>query len=249
MAYTDKTFLEKFKPYAMQDMRESKILASLTAAQGFIESSKGNSQLTKKANNLFGIKGSYNGNYVTMKTTEYYNGVKQTVYANFRKYPSWQESVNDHSGLFNRLERYKNLRGETDYIKACNNVKLDGYATSPTYSTTLIECINKFKLFEWDREVLNKVVEFRPALEPAAYYPTLRKGSRGQYVLYWQVFLNKHGFICGIEDGIFGDNTQRAVKYFQDAYGLVPDGIIGPKTWNAVHEITQDILSYNIMVG
>lgn len=241
MAYTDQSFLFKLKPYALEDMRDTKILASLTAAQAFIESGKGNSKLTVNANNLFGIKGSYNGQSVTMKTTEYYNGVACTVYAAFRKYPSWQESVNDHSGLFNRLARYKNLRGETDYVKACNNVKADGYATSPTYATTLIEKINQFKLYEWDREVLNKEVEFKPALEPAAYYPLLKQGSKGQYVLYWQIFLNSSGYICGLNDGIFGKNTKLAVQQFQYDNNLTPDGIIGPKTWNAVHELTKDI--------
>lgn len=238
MAYTDQSFLNKLKPYVLKDMKDTKILASLTAAQAFIESNKGNSGLTTKANNLFGIKGTYNGQYVQMLTTEYYNGVACKVYANFRKYPSWQESIADHSDLFNRLARYKNLRGETDYVKACNNVKADGYATSPTYATTLITTINRYKLYEWDREVLGKVVEFKPVLTPAQYYPTLKQGSKGEYVLYWQVFLNANGYFCGTEDGIFGKNTKSAVQDFQRASGLIADGIIGPKTWSAVHALT-----------
>ena len=249
MAYTDKTFLEKIKPYVMQDMKKTKILASLTAAQAFIESNKGNSGLTQKANNLFGIKGKYNGQSVQMKTTEYYNGIACKVMADFRKYPSWYESIDDHSGLFNRLARYKNLRGETDYVKACNNVKADGYATSPTYATTLIQNINKFKLYEWDREVLGKVVEFKPALEPAEYYPLLKQGSTGEYVIFWQNFLNASGYPCGNADGIFGKNTKQAVKDFQDAHGLKADGIIGPKTWNAVHELTQNNIGTLIRVA
>ena len=128
MSYTAKSFLDTLKPYAMKDMDQTTILASLTAAQAFIESNKGNSGLTQKCNNLFGIKGKYQGQGELFWTTEYYNGVKTRVQAYFRKYPTWQESVNDHSSLFNRLARYKNLRGETDYIKACNNVKADGYA-------------------------------------------------------------------------------------------------------------------------
>ena len=239
MAYTDQSFLEKLKPYVIQDMKDTGILASLTAAQAFIESAKGNSGLTQKANNLFGIKGTYNGEAVRMLTTEYYNGVATKVYANFRKYPTWQESVNDHSSLFNRLKRYKNLRGETDYIKACNNVKADGYATSPTYATTLIGKINKFKLYEWDSEVLNRIVVMKPALEPAEYYPLLKKGSRGAYVTAWQTFLNQLGYNCGVIDGKFGNNTKYAVQQFQLDHNLVPDGIIGSKTWNAVHELTN----------
>lgn len=249
MGYTDKTFLAKIKPYVVQDMKQTKILASLTAAQAFIESNKGNSGLTTKANNLFGIKGKYNGQSVNMLTTEYYNGVKRRVYADFRKYPSWLESVNDHSGMFNRMARYKNLRGETDYVKACNNVKADGYATSPTYATTLIETINKYKLYEIDREVLGKVVEFQVAKEPAEYYPLLKQGSKGEYVLYWQKFLNSNGYFCGLEDGIFGKNTKLAVMDFQSCNGLKADGIIGPKTWNAVHELTQNNISTLIRIA
>ncbi|MBR5361674.1 MAG: glucosaminidase domain-containing protein, partial [Lachnospiraceae bacterium] len=158
MAYTVKSFFETLKPYVIQDMQESGILASLTAAQAKIESGYGNSKLTVQCNNLFGIKGSYNGQSGRYLTTEYYNGVAQKVYANFRKYPSWQESIADHSSLFNRLARYKNLRGETDYIKACNNVQADGYATSPVYSTTLLTCINQYKLYEWDAEALNRPI-------------------------------------------------------------------------------------------
>lgn len=243
MAYTDQSFLNKLKPYAIKDMKDTKILASLTAAQAFIESNKGNSGLTQKCNNLFGMKGKYNGQGELFWTTEYYNGVKTRVQAYFRKYPSWQESVNDHSGLFNRLDRYKNLRGETDYVKACNNVKADGYATSPTYATTLLGTINNFKLYEWDREVLGKVVEFRPTLTPGEYYPTLKQGSTGEYVRYWQTFLNASGYWCGTVDGIFGKNTKRAVSEFQSAHGLVADGIVGPKTWNKVHVLTGGLIA------
>lgn len=227
MSYTDKAFLEKLKPYVIRDMEKTGILASLTAAQAFIESNKGNSGLTVKANNLFGIKGTYKGECVRMLTTEYYNGVACRVYANFRKYPSWQESIADHSSLFNRLNRYKNLRGETDYVKACTNVRLDGYATSPTYTDTLLKCILKYNLGEWDREVLGDITHTVPDIG----HPTLRKGDRGDEVRQWQAFLNANNFPCGIIDGIFGKNTEKAVKQYQAAHGLVADGIIGPKTW------------------
>lgn len=156
MGYTDKTFLEVLKPYVLQDMKDTGILASLTASQAFIESNKGNSGLTTKANNLFGIKGEYNGQYVVMPTTEYYNGVKTKVDAKFRKYPSWKESIADHSRLFNTSKRYTNLRGCTSYLEACKNVQADGYATSPTYAKTLATTIENYKLYEWDAEVLGK---------------------------------------------------------------------------------------------
>lgn len=231
MAYTDKTFLTALKPYALQDMRDNNILASLTAAQAFIESNKGNSGLTVKCNNLFGIKGKYNGQSGRFLTTEYYNGVAQRVYADFRKYPSWQESITDHSGLFNRLARYANLRGCTDYRQACINVKADGYATSPTYDTTLLNMIVKYKLYEWDNEVLGSASSGSGA---ALTYPTLRKGDSGEYVLAWQKYLNLAGFPCGLEDGKFSGNTLIAVKQYQFSRGLDDDGVIGTKTWESI---------------
>lgn len=230
MAYTDKEFLEKFKPYCINDMRSSGILASLTGAQGFIESNKGNSQLTRDANNLFGIKGRYDGQYVKMWTTEYYNGVAHRVLADFRKYPDWQASVNDHSAMFNRMKRYENLRGLTDYRLACQYVKDDGYATSPSYTQTLLNCINKYKLYLWDAEVLGE----SPGSSNVKNLPVLKKGSRGEYVLAWQKMLNLNGYYCGLEDGIFGKNTETAVKAWQASHGLDPDGIIGKQTWASI---------------
>ena len=126
------------------------------------------------------------------------------------------------------------MRGETDYVKACNNVAKDGYATSPTYATTLLSVCNKYKLYLWDAEALGKPVEKQGCLTPGEYYPTLRKGDKNEYVYHWQKFLNVNGYDCGVADGIFGPNTEHAVKEWQKAQGLVPDGIIGPKTWNTV---------------
>lgn len=229
MAYSDRSFLAEIKPYVIADMQKSGILASLTAAQAFIESNKGNSGLTKKANNLFGIKGTYAGQYVEMMTTEYYNGIPVKVLAKFRKYPSWAESVADHSALFNRLQRYENLRGCKDYIQACKNVQKDGYATSPTYANTLVNTINKYQLYEWDREAGAEVVPGN-----IVTYPILKRGDQNQYVLAWQIFLNQNGYFCGLEDGIFGRNTELAVREWQAAHNILADGIIGAQTWATV---------------
>ena len=228
--YTAEAFLEKLKPYVLADMRSSGILASLTAAQAFIESNKGNSGLTLKANNLFGIKGQYKGESVNMWTTEYYNGVAHRVLAAFRKYPSWAESIADHSDLFNRLKRYENLRGLTDYQLACKYVKEDGYATSPSYTQTLLSCINKYKLYLWDAEVTGTSA----GSVTVKQLPVLKVGSRGEYVLAWQKFLNQNGYFCGIEDGIFGQNTKKAVIDWQLSHNLDPDGIIGKATWSSI---------------
>ena len=228
--YTAESFLAKLKPYVLQDMQTSGILASLTASQAFIESNKGNSGLTLKANNLFGIKGSYNGESIKMWTTEYYNGVAQRVLASFRKYPSWYESVADHSALFNRLKRYENLRGLRDYRLACKYVQQDGYATSPSYSNTLLSCIDKYKLYLWDAEVTGE--SFGSA--NVKQLPVLKLGSRGEYVQSWQNLLNQNRYHCGNADGIFGKNTESAVKAWQMSHGLDVDGIIGKQTWASI---------------
>lgn len=228
---TNTEFLNKIKPMVIADMKKTGILASLTGAQAIIESNWGNSGLTQKANNLFGMKGKYNGQSVTMLTTEYYNGVKKRVYADFRKYPSWADSIADHSDLFNRLSRYKNLRGETDYKKACRYVKEDGYATSPTYTTTLINTIEKYKLYEWDKEALG--------IPNTPSRPTLKKGSKGEAVKALQIFLNLNGYQCGSADGIYGSKTETAVRAFQKAHPEcgTADGIVGIKTWRVIEEL------------
>lgn len=231
MSYTDIEFLNKIKADVIADMRNTKILASLTAAQAFIESNKGNSGLTTKANNLFGMKGDYNGSYVTMNTKEYVQGNYITVSAKFRKYPSWKESIADHSSLFNRLSRYTNLRGLTDYKLACKYVKDDGYATSPTYTSTLINVIEKYKLYEWDKEALADDILDLDTMGPIK--PILRKGDRNEYVRAWQTLLNMNGYGCGNADGIFGDKTEKAVIKWQQDHGMEA-GYIGLSTWETI---------------
>ena len=220
--YTAQSFLNKFKEFCIKDMKQTGILASLTGAQGFIESNKGNSGLTTKANNLFGIKGTYNGQSVQMMTTEYYAGVKTRVPQPFRKYPSWQQSVNDHSAMFNRMDRYKNLRDCQDYEEACINVKKDGYATAPDYTQTLINPIRKYQLWMWDYEVLKDY--------PVTKLKTVRKGSDGGGVYLLQKLLVGKGYKLDC-DSNFGGQTESAVKAYQQANGLTIDGIVGQNTW------------------
>lgn len=229
--YTAEAFLANIKPMVIKDMRESGILASLTASQALIESNKGNSGLAVKGNNLFGIKGTYNGQSVKMLTTEYYNGVAQKVYADFRKYPSWQESIADHSALFNRSSRYANLRGLKDYKLACKYVKDDGYATSPTYTQTLLKTIENYRLYTWDAEALGQAIELPKTGNP---YPeptkNVKLNTKGNDARWLQFALNEKGGYKLIVDGIAGPLTIGALKDFQEHHGLVVDGICGVKT-------------------
>ena len=156
MTYSADEFLAIIHASVVRDMQMTGILASLTGAQALIESNKGNSGLTKKANNLFGIKANstWTGPYVEMPTKENYNGKLETVNARFRAYSSWEESIHDHSKFLTENKRYANLRGVTDYKTACILIKQDGYATSATYTQTLINTIEKYNLWLWDWEAL-----------------------------------------------------------------------------------------------
>lgn len=64
--------------------------------------------------------------------------------------------------------------------------------------------------------------------------PTIREGSTGDDVKYLQTRLNTLGYNCGTAEGIFGSATTSAVKSFQQAKGLVVDGIVGPATWDKI---------------
>lgn len=135
------------------DMLTSGVLASISA-QFILESGYGKSELAQNANNCFGMKKSLSGNtwsgsawdgksIYTKKTQEQNkDGSYVTITADFRKYPSVEKSVADHSayllGAKNRENlRYAGLKGCTNYKKAAQLIKDGGYATSLTYSRLL----------------------------------------------------------------------------------------------------------------
>lgn len=234
---TQTEFIKKIAGYAVEDAKTSKILPSLTIAQAILESNWGKSGLTNRANNLFGMKGTYNGEYVEMNTKEWVNGSGYvTMLAKFRKYPSWLESVSDHSGLFNRLDMYANLRGCTDYKLACKYVKEDGYATSPTYTQSLIDLIEKYDLMkydamvngDWNTNIYGGVESQikKGRCNVVVDMPVLKNGSSGAAVVMWQMIVSTK------VDGVFGNKTIEATKRFQKNKNLVVDGVVGSNSWN-----------------
>ncbi|RAK23459.1 mannosyl-glycoprotein endo-beta-N-acetylglucosaminidase [Anoxybacillus vitaminiphilus] len=93
-------FIKAIAPHAQRIQEKYHILSSLIIAQACLESNFGLSGLAQKGKNIFGIKGSYNGQSVTMRTHEYERGKKVWVDASFRKYPSWYESLEDLAKLY-----------------------------------------------------------------------------------------------------------------------------------------------------
>lgn len=129
---------------AVEQMTIHRIPASITLAQGLLESGNGNSVLAVDGNNHFGIKCS---NW-TGETIHVDDDIKNEC---FRKYSSATESYLDHS-LFLKKTRYSNLFSLKidDYKSWAKGLKEDGYATHPQYATKLIELIERLKLYEYD---------------------------------------------------------------------------------------------------
>jgi len=153
------SFIEEIAPYAQKIQKEFNILASLIIAQAILESNWGKSGLAVNGHNLFGIKGTYNGQSITMQTTEYkiVNGknVPYQVNAAFRKYPSWYESLYDLANLYKNgvswdRNKYTNIIGEKDYKKAANDIQADGFATDPNYAAKVVNIIESFNLTKYD---------------------------------------------------------------------------------------------------
>lgn len=160
----NETFIEYVGTLAKADMKKTGVLASVTIAQAILESSWGQSELSLKANNLFGMKSTLSGNkwdsewdgkIYAKRSNEEYNGVVTSVLSDFRAYDDPAKSIKDHSdylcGAMNGSKlRYAGLKGETDYKKAIQIIKDGGYATDSKYVDKVIDIIEKYDLDVWD---------------------------------------------------------------------------------------------------
>ena len=146
-----KEYIEKYSSLAVKQMHQYKIPASITLAQGILESNNGNSRLAVKANNHFGIK------------CHGWEGKK--IFADddkknecFRNYKNVLESFVDHSLFLNKYSRYEFLFDYkiTDYKSWAKGLKKAGYATNSKYPELLIKIIEENKLYQFDREKIDK---------------------------------------------------------------------------------------------
>lgn len=158
------SFIQYIGTIAKQDMLNTGILASVTIAQAILESGWGQSELSLKANNLFGMKASLSGNnwgsewdgkIYAKRTNEEVNGQLITVLADFRAYDSIILSIRDHSNYLCNAKngsklRYAGVKGEKDYKKAIQIIKDGGYATSSTYVSKIVSLIEQYHLNIWD---------------------------------------------------------------------------------------------------
>ena len=138
-------YIETYAELAVQEMYRSGIPASITLAQGMLESGNGLSELAVKSKNHFGIK-CHNWNGEKM----YYDDDRKGEC--FRKYSSVEESFRDHSDFLRYRDRYKFLFDlePTDYRGWANGLKKAGYATDPSYPQKLIKLIEDYELHRFD---------------------------------------------------------------------------------------------------
>ena len=139
-------YIERYKDQAIKEMFRSGIPASITLAQGILESADGNSPLAKYANNHFGIK-CHRG--WTGETFIQDDDAKNEC---FRKYHSAYESYKDHSDFLTSRSRYAGLfeLKLTDYKGWAKGLKKAGYATNPKYANILIHLIETNELYQYD---------------------------------------------------------------------------------------------------
>lgn len=160
--YSD--YIQSYKNIAIRKMNEYKIPASITLAQGLLESGCGNSELTINANNHFGIKchKEWTGMTYTMDDDE-----KNEC---FRKYASAEESYNDHSYFLTSRPRYAPLfeLDIKDYKGWAYGLKSTGYATNPKYAEMLIKIIEENELYLYDSEPQGPFAKIVTEKKPAA---------------------------------------------------------------------------------
>lgn len=144
--FTREQYIYKYKDIAIQQMKKYKIPASITLAQGCLESGDGNSALARRANNHFGIKCHDNWNGKTYRKND---DARREC---FRKYNKAEDSYVDHSKFLTERSRYNSLFDLkiTDYKGWAHGLKAAGYATNPKYAKLLIDIIEEYHLYKYD---------------------------------------------------------------------------------------------------
>lgn len=180
---TRSEYIDTYKELAMSEMERTGIPASITLAQGLLESGDGNSTLARRANNHFGIKcHDWKG-----KTIKQDDDARDEC---FRRYKSVEESYRDHSDFLTGRTRYAELftYKPDDYKAWARGLKRAGYATSPSYAEALIRVIEENELYVYDLQVLSgpgAAHEGKPVYASTEYAGSrkLHYNNRVKYVL------------------------------------------------------------------
>lgn len=144
-------YIDQYAEYAMEQMRRYGIPASVTLAQGIIESANGKSTLAETANNHFGVKGTFNGAYVVA------NDDKPNE--KFKKYDNVGQSYEDHSKVLmaSRYQKFVSSLSPDDYKGWAAGIKKGGYATDSNYVSTIVGVIEGNNLQKYDQMVMEQM--------------------------------------------------------------------------------------------
>jgi LysM repeat protein len=210
-------YISRYGGIAVQEMKQYGIPASITLAQGIIESNAGQSDLAKNANNHFGIKCQKEWTGPT-----YYQD-DDKPHECFRKYSNPLDSYRDHSLFLTTRDRYKSLfsLSPTDYRGWSAGLKAAGYATNPTYADLLIRTIEKYSLQRFDvaplpLEEVQGLTTDRVMPSDTAGFTYFAPGPGGR-----RVFLNNHVLLVVAGPGetlasigiAFGIPVYRLIRY------------------------------------
>ena len=145
-------YISQYKDLAISEMNRSGIPASITLAQGIVESDYGRSRLAVEANNHFGIKCHNNW---SGRTIRHDDDARNEC---FRKYRHAEESYRDHTDFLVNGSRYARLfeLSQTDYVGWARGLKEAGYATNPDYANMLIRKIEELGLHQYDLATTNR---------------------------------------------------------------------------------------------
>jgi LysM repeat protein len=205
---TNEQYIEKYYKIAIEEMQKYKIPASITLAQGILESGSGNSDLAKKAKNHFGIKchSSWKGKRYFMDDDE-----KDEC---FRVYKNPKSSFEDHSAFLTNRGRYEFLFTDyatTDYKKWAKGLKKAGYATNPKYPNLLIDLIERYHLYKYDR------IDFVPEETVQKDVLVLEEVEEETFVLeetneYIKALMGRNVYYSDAKKGIFIFNRIKTIK-------------------------------------
>lgn len=236
-------FLARIVPIAQRQasLHDNKLFASITIAQAIHESGWGTSKKMVAANALFGVKvgksayrfgEAWHGAAYKTGTTEYYDGKTATPIVDwFRQYDTVEDAVCDYMDMLLHCSRYRGAVSRRTPRESIEGIIAGGYATGPDYVAHIMSLVNSYNLTKYDNTKDGEIATLVcPYAETSA---TLKRGMRGEKVKYLQWMLNDHGLYLTV-DGSFGPATEKAVKQFQKQKKLVEDGIVGPKTWEAL---------------
>lgn len=164
---TIEEYVNTYKEIAMQEMKRTGVPASITLAQGILETENGNSVLVKKSNNHFGIKCKEDWKGPSVSHTD------DAPWECFRKYESAEESYKDHSNFLRTRKYYASLFDidPMDYKAWAFGLKKAGYATNPQYAQQLIKYIETYNLQQYSLIAMGKMQKqeevFAKADQPA----------------------------------------------------------------------------------